>query len=73
MNAADAGQYQSRITDLERLLDVARHLGATVDLDALLETIAVAASTSTTGLPASCAAGWRQASRIRRSTRFGFR
>ena len=43
MNDTESGLSRSRITDLERLLDVARHLGATVDLDALLETVAVAA------------------------------
>jgi phosphoserine phosphatase len=37
----DAGQ---RIADLERLLDVARRLGATAELDPLLETIAAAAT-----------------------------
>ena len=45
MNDTESGlPSRSRIADLERLLDVARHLGATVDLDALLETIAVAAT-----------------------------
>ena len=45
MNNSESGlPSRSRIADLERLLDVARHLGATVDLDALLETIAVAAT-----------------------------
>jgi phosphoserine phosphatase RsbU/P len=45
MNDTESGLLsRSRITDLERLLDVARHLGATVDLDALLETIAAAAT-----------------------------
>ena len=39
--ADDPGQ---RITDLERLLDVARRLGATAELDPLLETIAAAAT-----------------------------
>ena len=45
MNDTESGLLsRSRITDLERLLDVARHLGATVDLDALLETVAAAAT-----------------------------
>ena len=33
-----------RIADLERLLEVSRRLGATVDLDPLLEAIAAAAT-----------------------------
>ncbi|MFM8705019.1 MAG: PP2C family protein-serine/threonine phosphatase, partial [Planctomycetia bacterium] len=44
-SAAMPHDEHRRIADLERLLEVARHLGATVDLDLLLEAIASAATT----------------------------
>ena len=44
-HAQPADAAGQRIADLERLLDVARRLGATAELDPLLETIATAATT----------------------------